>query len=448
MASAADRAPSRGRTLGIYMLGVFLGALDMSVVAPAFPLIAKHFGVALTWDAWTITTYTIAYTAATVLAGAAGDRFGRRKLFAWGVAAFGLGSALCAVAGPFWLFLAARVVQGAGAGAIFPNAQAEGIQLFPPERRGRALGMFGAVFGLASMIGPNVGGILAQLYGWQSIFWINVPIAVVVLAAVRMLPRSQVLARRMPDWRGGVAFAGLISAALFALTVSGGLRIWLAGAAAFFALAFASAQRRAALPFIKADALRAGGYWLFAGAAIVGLDMASLVFVPLIAQNDLGFSVLSSGVSVTPMAFLGALMTGLGGILIDRIGPIPVVGCGMLAWSAGGALLAIGPITTFRFFTALGLFGLGTAFTMGPPLNKLALGLFADEQAGEALSLMSVFRSIGIAAGPVILAIAEHAGGYGALFGSLAVLSLAAVFLFVRAGGSYAGIRAAQGETN
>ncbi|MBE3590774.1 MAG: MFS transporter [Firmicutes bacterium] len=433
------------RALTVYLFGVFVGALDMSVIGPAFPLIARDFGISLTWDAWTVTAYTVAYATATVLAGALGDRYGRRLLFALGMLLFGAGSAVAAASGTFAAFLLGRAVQGAGAGTIFPNAQAEGVRFFPEGRRGLALGIFGAVFGLASIIGPNVGGALAQAFGWPAIFLVNIPLAAVVLLLVPTLPATPGHGRELPDVVGGLAFAGTVAGLLLGLTFGGAARSrWTAwAAAALFAALFAYRQRRARTPFLDTGAITGtAGATLVAGAAIVGLDMAAAVFVPGLAQRALHFSVFGSGLAVMPAAVSGAVLAGVGGVLVDRIGPRRVLQIGLAAGAVGGVLLALPHLTVARFMVAMAFFGMGTAFTMGAPLNRIALALYRDERAGEALSLVAVFRTIGLAAGPVLLAVAARHAGDAGLFGTVTLASLAGILLFSRV----RDVRAAAGE--
>lgn len=419
------------RGLAVYLFGVFVGALDMSVIGPAFSLIASEFHVSLAWSAWTVTAYTVAYAAATVLAGALGDRHGRRILFAIGMALFGLGSAVAALSGTLWVFLLGRAVQGAGAGTVFPNAQAEGVGFFPAERRGMALGIFGAVFGLAAIVGPNVGGALAQYLGWRAIFYVNLPLAAAVLALVPGLPSTRPGRRALPDAAGGLAFAGGIAAALLALTTAGAWR-WALLIAAIALLAwFARRQRHAREPFLETRAVAGpAGLALVAGAALVGLDMSAAVFVPTLAQRSLGFSVLDSGVAVMPAAITGAVLAGVGGVLVDRIGPRRVLLAGLLAGAVGGVLLALPNLGLGRFIAAMSFFGLGTAFTMGAPLNRMALAMYPDERAGEALSVIAVLRTVGLAAGPVLLALAGARWGFAGMFGTVAVASLAGAGLF------------------
>lgn len=441
---------SRSGSLGIYLAGVFVGALDMGILGPAFPLIARSFHVSLSGLAWTISTYTVAYVASTVLSGAAGDRHGRRRLFLWGVGAFGLASLVAALSHSFAVFLVARLIQGVGAGAVYPNAQAEGIRFFPPERRGAALGIFGAVFGLASIIGPNAGGALAQAFGWQAIFWINIPIALAVLASARALPESVKSERRPPDSFAGILFALFLTAALLALDTAGSWRLVALLAAATLLAAFVWRERRPhGVPFLDPKALSGvKGVALVAGAAVIGLDMSSAIFVPDLAQRALGFSVLASGVALMPAAFSGAILAGAGGVLSDRIGPRGVLQAGLLFGIAGGVLLALPHLTFGRFIFAMVAFGVATAFTMGAPLNRLALGLYTEEQSGEALAAAAVFRSVGVAAGPVLLALIAQAGRFANMFYLVAVVSALGLLVFFLIPDVRPAMRRASGRTS
>ena len=432
-AARAGPRPVITAGLVVYLLGIFVGALDVNVLGPALPLIARGFHTTLAWTAWTVTAYTVAYAASTILAGAIGDRVGRRGTFRVGVALFGIASIIAALSPHFVVFVLARVVQGAGAGAVYPNAQAEGVQAFPPERRGLALGLFGAVFGLASIIGPNVGGALAQFYGWPAIFWFNAFAATAVLALSLRLRPGRAGARAMPDAAGGIAFACLLAGTLLGLAASGPLRVACLGAAAAALVVFVWRQRAAAVPFLDpAPLVRASGGYLMFGAALIGLNMSAAVFVPDLAQRELGLGVLASGVALMPAAVSGAILAGVGGALVDRVGARAVLLIGLGAGVVGGLLLAAGRVDDLTFFLAMVAFGLATAFTMGAPINRMAIALYADAQAGEALSLVAVFRSVGLAAGPVLLTQAQDLRGFTGMFGTVALASAVALVVFWR----------------
>ena len=409
-----------------------MGALDTNVLAPVFPLIMRHFRIGLGAAAWTITVYTVAYIASTVLSGAWGDRLGHKRVFLWGILAFMLASLLAAFSPSFWIFMVARAVQGAGAGAVYPNAQAEGIKAFPPERRGMALGLFGAVFGMASVLGPTLGGLLGQYWGWQSVFLINVPIALVVLGMASRAPASDMEERAMPDWMGGVSFSLMLTFGLLVLATAGVFRVIFLAVGLVALLVFLWRERRASVPFLDPSPLSQGaGISMMVGAALIGLDMSAAVFVPTLVQRTLHFSVLASGLALLPAAFSGAILAGVGGVMVDRVGPRKILVAGLLAGAVGGLLLAWPPLTPTRFFVAMVFFGIGTAFTMGAPLNRMALGLYRDNQAGEALSVAAVFRGIGMSSGPIILTAAQAARGFSGMFGAVMIASLIGVGAFL-----------------
>jgi MFS family permease len=339
---------------------------------------------------------------------------------------------LAALSPNFWIFMAARVIQGAGAGAVYPNAQAEGIRQFPVERRGMALGIFGAAFGLASVLGPTLGGVLGQYFGWPAVFLINVPIALAVLGLSGRLEKSETTSRALPDWKGGTAFSALLAGALLVLVAGGTLRFVFLAVAVVALAVFLVRERRAAVPFLDPVPLSSnGGVAMMIGAALIGLDMSAAVFVPTLAQRELHFTVLASGLALLPAAVSGAVLAGAGGVLVDRIGPRTVLMTGLLAGAVGGVLLAWPHIGFGRFVVSMVFFGVGTAFTMGAPLNRMALGLYQEHQSAEALSVAAVFRGIGMASGPVILTFAEALHGFSGMFGAVAAASVVGVLVFL-----------------
>ncbi len=186
-----------------------MAALDIAIVGPALPTIQQIFGVNERALAWVFTIYVLMNLVGTPLLAKLSDRFGRRTIYVLAVSLFALGSLLVVVApvSAFWFVLLGRAVQGLGAGGIFPVASAVIGDTFPPEKRGSALGLIGAVFGLAFIIGPIVGGVLL-LFSWRWVFAINLPIAlVVILLAWRELPSARRKELLPFDWAGMATLA-------------------------------------------------------------------------------------------------------------------------------------------------------------------------------------------------------------------------------------------------
>jgi MFS family permease len=243
-------------TLG---LGVFAGALDLGVLSPALPAIAHGYGIPARDVAWTFTLYLFANVVSIPIMTKLSDTIGRRPIYTLCVSIFAAGSVLAIAAPNFTVFLIARAIQAAGAGGIFPVATAAIADRVPLERRGSALGMLGALWGLAAIIGPNVGGVITHFFSWHWIFIANVPLALVVIVlAQRYVPST---AARV---RGPLDVAGIALLALGLLGVMVGLTRLDTQAASFgnvatmialvvAALAFAAlvpVERRAAAPVI------------------------------------------------------------------------------------------------------------------------------------------------------------------------------------------------------
>ena len=203
----------RNRVLLVLFVGVLMGALDIAIVAPALPTIRDYFGVDDRAAAWIFSIYVLFNLVSTPLMAKLSDSFGRRTIYVMDVAIFAAGSLVVSFAPTFAFVLIGRAIQGLGAGGIFPVASAVIGDTFPPEKRGRALGLIGAVFGLAFIIGPILGGILLMA-GWRWLFLINLPVAAaVIVMALRVLPTARRSERLRFDWLGmltlGVALASL-----------------------------------------------------------------------------------------------------------------------------------------------------------------------------------------------------------------------------------------------
>ncbi len=394
-----------------YLLGIFLGALDMGIVSPALPAIGRSLDLGNQRLVYVVTVYTLVYALAMPILGKLADRYGRKRVFQVGLLLFGLGS-LLALFSPngYWL-LVGRGVQALGGGGIVPVATAEIAVFFPPARRGTALGMVGAVFGLASLIGPNVGGLILQHGIWQDIFALNLPLVLLVL----------LLSSRLPTVPGnGEGSLDLISPVLLGLGfflvmvaiddwqpsrlgawVPAGIPLLLGGLVLLGFLWWREKQGRSS--FLAPAAWQAGAAPIFLMAGCTGATMAAMVYVPLYGQEVLKLSQGASGYALTPMAVGGSLLAGLSGAMVDRWGARPVLVTG-LGLAAAGALALPWWGNMVGFLLCLLVLGLGMGLTMGAPVNYLLLSLVPNAEAGAGLAVVGISRSLGATIGPTLMA--------------------------------------------
>jgi len=291
---------SQWAILAILMLGVFMGALDISIVSPAIPVIAQKLAVSARNIPWIITLYVLVYVVSTPLMSALSDRYGRKRIFLVNVAIFGLGSLWAALSPSFVHLLSARALQAFGAGGLFPIASTVVGEVFPEERRGMALGFTGMVWGVAAVIGPLAGGWLTQGFGWTSIFYLNLPIALLILYyGRRSLPQDQGVHEHPLDLSGmallGAGFASLTyglnqinSNQMFASLASLSVWPWLAGAMVLL-VAFGINENRPQAPIVSMHLfnkrqLNIGLVLSFAG----GVAEAAIVFFTILRSCSFG----------------------------------------------------------------------------------------------------------------------------------------------------------------
>ncbi|MDE3091594.1 MAG: MFS transporter, partial [Chloroflexota bacterium] len=211
-------AQSRNRILLVLFIGVLMGALDIAIVGPALPTIRNSFGVDDRAGAWIFTTYVLFNLIGVPLMAKLSDVFGRRSIYIVDVALFATGSLIVALSPALPVMLVGRAVQGLGAGGVFPVASAVIGDTFPPEKRGSALGLIGAVFGVAFLIGPILAGAVLYFLSWHWLFVINLPIAIIVIAmALRVLPGARPTQQRAFDWFGMAVLAVLLASITFGI---------------------------------------------------------------------------------------------------------------------------------------------------------------------------------------------------------------------------------------
>lgn len=429
---------TRNRILLVLFLGVLMGALDIAIVGPALHSIKTTFGVDDRLLAWTFTIYVLFNLIGTPLMAKLSDIFGRRGVYVADVTLFAIGSLVVALSASFPMLLAGRALQGFGAGGIFPVASAVIGDTFPPEKRGSALGLIGAVFGLAFIIGPILGGVLLMV-GWQWLFIVNIPVAVLVIAmSLRLLPATRAAERKPFDWQGMVVLGALLIALTYGInqidTAHFGASLTSLTVWPFLLLAvilvpvFRQIELRAADPVLRMSLFGTRqavlANVLSAGA---GLGEAGLVFMPALATAALGMTGSKASFMLMPVVLAMSVGSPMAGRFLDRLGSKVVVVTGAALLAAGMVLLSQGAASLALFIVAGLLIGLGLSALLGAPVRYIMLNEAPGSDRAAAQGAITLFTSTGqLISGAAVGAVAASRGGGAAGYTS-AYLVIAAV---------------------
>jgi len=396
--AAADCPPaSRPWVLAAAILGSSMAFIDGTVVNVALPAIQADLHASAFQAQWVVESYALFLAALLLVGGALGDHFGRRKIFALGVALFALASVACALAGGVAQLIAARAVQGIGGALLVPGSLALISASFPEKERGRAIGTWSGFSGITAAIGPVVGGYLVDHYAWTWAFLINLPMAAVVLLIVwRRVPESRggaAASARLDPWGAAlatVALGGIVYAFIEAPTQG-----WrapsvpvalLAGIAA--SVAFVMVEQRVRSPMLPLALMRIGD---FGGANLLTLLLyaalgGGLYFFPLNMIQVQGYSATVAGAALLPFILIMFAFSGWAGQLVDRFGSrLPLV-VGPSIAAVGFALFAVpgvGANYWTAFFPAVVVLGLGMTITVAP-LTTTVMNAVGPESAGIA----------------------------------------------------------------
>jgi len=391
---------------GALLVVVLLAALDQTIVSTALPTIVGELG-GIEHLSWVVTAYLLAATVVTPLYGKLGDLYGRKLLLQVAVVIFLIGSILCGLSQNMGELIAFRAVQGLGGGGLIVLAMATVGDLVPPSERGRYQGMFGAVFGVATVIGPLAGGYIVEHLSWRWIFYVNIPVglaALVVIAIAFTAPTER--RRHAIDYLGAGTLAGALSAIVLFTSLGGTTYDWgspqllvLAVLGVVLTGAFVLAERRAAEPILPLELFRNRVFSVASAIGfVVGLALfGSVTFLPLYLQVVKEKSPSSSGLLLLPL-MAGVLVASIGsGQLITRMGRyriFPIIGTALMtvAMVLLSRLWVDTPIVVADVYVLI--LGLGLGFVM--QVLVLAVQNAADyEHLGVATSGATLFRSIG-----------------------------------------------------
>jgi EmrB/QacA subfamily drug resistance transporter len=437
----------RNRLLAVLFVGVLMGALDIAIIGPALPAIQHSFHVGSRALTWVFSIYVLFNLIGTPLMAKLSDRFGRRSVYVLDVGLFAVGSLVVAASPSFAVMLVGRAVQALGAGGIFPVASAVIGDTFPPEKRGGALGIIGAVFGLAFLLGPILGGLLLQL-SWHWLFLINLPVAAwLIWQSLRLLPSSKPAEARAFDWAGtftlSLALASLAfgvsrlsSDHLWASLISAGVLPFLLATLVLLPL-FWRVEKRAADPVLRPGLLTSKQVGLASAfAAGAGLSEAALVFLPALAAGALGVSASTASFMLLPVVLALAAGSPLSGHLLDKIGSKVVIQTGVLLSAAGLVLMSQVASHLALYIVAGALIGFGLSALLGAPLRYIILSEAKKGERGAAQGALTVFMSIGqLLGGSLVGAVAASAGGSLGYEKALLIIGIVTGLLFLLAFG-------------
>jgi EmrB/QacA subfamily drug resistance transporter len=407
---------SQRRRMGVLAIccaSILVVVMDISIVNVALPAMRRDLHAPVSSLQWTVDAYTLVLASFLVLAGSAADRFGRRRVFQAGLAAFGLGSLLCGLATGIGWLIAARVLQGAGGTMLNPVAMSIVARTFPGRaERARAIGVFGSVSGLSLALGPILGGALVAGLGWRSVFWVNVPIvAAAIVCAALFVPESRAARARRFDPVGQALAILVLGSVVYAIIGSTRLGwtspviLGLLGAAVLGMVAILGYESRRADPLLELRLFRSVPFSAAIAMALWALcAFGAFLFVTTLYLQDVrGLSALAAGLCLLPVGALVVVLSPLTGRVVGGRGPrLPLAIAGAALALGGGASIWLGPATPLPAVLATYLlFGIALG-TINPPISNSAVSGMPPSMAGVAASLASTGRQTGTALGVAI----------------------------------------------
>jgi EmrB/QacA subfamily drug resistance transporter len=405
---------NRQRILVICCMSLFIVGLDITAVNVALPSIAGDLDADIAGLQWTVSAYTVVMASLLIFSGSMADRLGRKRTFVMGLTVFSAASLLCSLAPSVELLVAFRVLQGVGASMLNPVAMSIITNTFTdPRERAQAVGVWGAVFGIAMALGPVVGGGLVATAGWGWIFLINVPLGLAAIAlTLRFIPESRAPRPRRFDTVGQALVIVLLGSVTYGIIEASTLAAFSAAAALLGLLAYE--PRRAdplvdlrffrSVPFSSAIAISVAAFATFGGFLFLNT---------LYLQDVRGLSPVEAGLATVPLALMLVVVSPLSGRIVGRRGPrLPLLISGVFLVIACAMLTGIEPGTSFASLVATYvIFGIGFGFVNAPITNAAVSGM-PRAQAGVAAAIATTSRQFGQTLGVAVVGaiVASHAG--------------------------------------
>lgn len=411
--AAEERSP--WPALWALVVGFFMILIDMTIVSIATPAIQADFGASVDSVVWVTSAYLLAYAVPLLITGRLGDRFGPRRMYLVGLTIFTLASLWCGLTQSIEMLVAARAVQGLGASLMTPQTMAVITRTFPPHKRGSAMSLWGATAGVATLVGPILGGVLVDGLGWEWIFFINIPIGVIAFAlAMRLVPALPTTVHRF-DVLGvvlsGVGMFLLVFGIQEGQGYDWGAGVWAMIASGLLVLAgfvFWQARNRAE-PLMSLSLFRDRNFSLANLAiATVGFAVTAMGFpITFYSQGVMGLSPTRAALLLIPMAVLSGVLAPYVGKLTDRAHPRWIAGFGMAAWVVSLVWLAavMRPGTAvWVLLLPIALLGVGNAFVWGPVATTANRNL-PQAQAGAGAGVYNSTRQVGAVLGSAGIAV-------------------------------------------
>jgi MFS family permease len=419
---------SKKGIIAVIFTGVLMGALDISIVGPAIPSIEKTINIEPRLLGWIFSIYVLFNLTGISLFARLSDKYGRRNIYILSTSVFAAGSLIVSMAPDFQWIIIGRAVQGFGASGIFPVASAVVGDLFPAEKRGRILGLLGAVFGFAFIIGPIMAGTLLHWFEWHVLFLVNIPIVLVLIfASIRILPNTKVQTNGPFDWKGILSLGLMLGSFAYGINsidsesfvqslLSKKVLPFLLASVILF-VTTVLIEKRAYSPVLKPDLFFRKQIRIVGIIAVAtGILQASFVFVPNYAVGLFGVSASAASFMLVPLVIATAIGSPVFGRMIDSAGSKKVIMIGLILAITGFYLLHTVMISKVLFYASGALIGFGLSVLAGSSLRYIMLNEAGKNDRAVTQGMLTIFISLGQLTGSaiigVIIAKADGVSGY------------------------------------